>query len=44
MAYLHLRVTTFEIIIRGRVLQLDADLRDGEVSPAAGADHFLEMG
>ncbi|KAB0340831.1 hypothetical protein FD755_024694 [Muntiacus reevesi] len=32
------------IIIRGGVLHLDTDLQDGEASPAAVANPFLEMG
>lgn len=44
MAYLLLRVIAFEIIIRGGVLHLDTDLQDGEASPAAVANPFLEMG
>ena len=44
VAHLLLGVVALEMIIRGGVLQLHADLQDGEASPAAGAGPFLEIG
>lgn len=37
VAHLLLGVVALEMIIGGGVLHLDADLQDGEASPAAGA-------
>ena len=44
VAHLLLGVVTLEVIIGGGVLHLDADLQDGEASPAAGPGPFLEIG
>jgi len=44
VAHLLLGVVALEMIIGGGVLHLDADLQDGEASPAAGAGPFLEIG
>ena len=44
VAHLLLGVVALEMIIVGGVLHLDADLQDGEASPAARVGPFLETG
>ena len=44
VAHLLLGVVALEMIIGVGILHLNADLQDGEASPAAGAGPFLEIG